>query len=197
MGKSLTQKIIASHYVSGSMMPREEVFIKAAEFTKIGSSYTYSKYTLTELILKYREKYPRTEFEIINDQSNLLFRKVLEGSADVAFVQGDYEGEVRQVLIGQTQGYAVSKEQISLDDLPDLPRIDYKTNDRTKALLSEWWLVKRDGSRGIRNTWFVYPKEKRIPKALECFIRYIERGAVKKQLLCRRNTKNIEMSVHL
>ena len=28
MGKSLTRKIIESHYVSGSMTPGEEVFIK-------------------------------------------------------------------------------------------------------------------------------------------------------------------------
>ena len=28
MGKSLTRKIIESHYVSGSMVPGEEVFIK-------------------------------------------------------------------------------------------------------------------------------------------------------------------------
>lgn len=196
---------------------------KTGEIIKLGSSYTYSKYTLTDLMLKYREKYPHTEFEIVNDQSNLLFRRMLEGSLDAAFIRGDYEGPVRQILIGQTRGYAVSKEPVKLDDLPGLPRISYKTNDRTKELLREWWqdyfqteepsgmavgfvdfawqlidkglgytccflpenfknefnlcltpLTKRDGTPVVRNTWFVYPKEKRIPEALELFIRYIE-----------------------
>ncbi|HJC47917.1 MAG TPA: LysR family transcriptional regulator [Candidatus Lachnoclostridium pullistercoris] len=105
----------------------------------IGSSYTYSKYALTDLMLKYKEKNPRMEFEVVNDQSNILFRKVLDGSVDVGFVQGDYEGPVWQLCVGKNQGYAVTKDPVCLDDLPSMPRLNYKTNDRTKELLSGWW----------------------------------------------------------
>ena len=63
----------------------------------VGSSYTYSKYTLTDLLLKYRMNHPNVNFTVVNDQSNVLFRKMLEGSIDVAFIRGDYEIPVRGV----------------------------------------------------------------------------------------------------
>lgn len=109
------------------------------EIITIGSSYTYSKYALTDLMMKYKEKNPRMEFELVTDQSNVLFRKVLDGSVDVGFIQGDYEGPVWQLRVGKSQGYAVTKEAVHLDDLPSMPRLNYKTNDRTKELLSDWW----------------------------------------------------------
>ena len=192
------------------------------EIITIGSSYTYSKYALTDLMMKYKEKNPRMEFEVVTDQSNVLFRKVLDGSVDVGFIQGDYEGPVWQLRVGKSQGYAVTKEAVHLDDLPSMPRLNYKTNDRTKELLSAWWknyygteepsgmvvgyvdvalqlvekglgytccflpegmetrknisltpLIRRDGTPVVRSTWFVYPKEKRRPPALEQFIRYV------------------------
>ena len=190
----------------------------------VGASYTYSKYALPDLMLKYRMNRPHTEFEVINDQSNLLFRKLLEGSVDVAFIQGDYEGPVWQLKVGESRGYAVTREPVHLDDLPWMPRLCYKTNDRTLELLGEWWkdyygteepsgmavgyvdvalqlagkglgyvccflpdgfkneqnlsltpLIRRDGSPVVRNTWFVWPKGKRIPDELEDFIEYVRK----------------------
>lgn len=189
----------------------------------IASSYTYSKYTLSDILVKYREKHPNVEFEIINDQSNLLFRKVLEGSADVGFIRGDYSGPVQKTLIGENQAYLVTKELVELEELPNMTRINYKTNDRTHELLDGWWqdqfdtevpsgmtvgyidfawqlidrglgytccflpdnfdneydlcltpLTLKNGSPVIRNTWFVYPKSKRLPEVQEKFIQYIE-----------------------
>ncbi len=190
----------------------------------IGSSYTYSKYTLGDILADYSRDHLHTNFDVINEQSNLLFRKVLEGSVDVGFIRGDYEGPVRQALVDKNEAYLVSKRPVDLKDLPGMQRIGYKTNDKTKELLDNWWkehfgsldsaemsvgyidfawqlidkglgyaccflpddfkneynlcltpLTYADGSKVIRNTWFVYSKNKRQPKALEEFISYIEK----------------------
>lgn len=189
----------------------------------IGSSYTYSKYTLTDFLVKYRQKHPNVEFNIISEQSNILFRKMLEDSIDVGFIRGDYEGAVNKTLIGKNEAYLVTKYPVSIEDLPGMQRIGYKTNDRTKELLDGWWkdqfgteapgsmvvgyidvswqlihkglgyticflpdnfentydlcltpLKYKDGTSVIRNTWFIYSKNKRISKVLEEFIHYIE-----------------------
>ena len=76
----------------------------------IGASYTYSKYSLADVLSSYSEVCPNTSFEIVNEQSDVLFRKMLEGSIDVGFIRGDYEGPVHKVLIAQNQGYLVTKE---------------------------------------------------------------------------------------
>lgn len=191
----------------------------------IGSSYTYSKYTLTDVLVQYKINHPNTNFEVINDQSNILFRRMLEGSIDVGFIRGDYDGPVNKVLIAKNEAYLVTKEPVALKDIPKMQRIGYKTNDRTQELLDGWWkdrfgtdapsgmsvgyidfawqlinkglgytccflphnfqneyglcltpLEKKDGSRVIRNTWFVYSRNKRISNTLEEFIDYIERN---------------------
>lgn len=190
----------------------------------IGSAYTYSKYTLTDILVRYTASHPQTNFEILNEPSNLLFRRMLEGSIDAGFVRGDYEGPVNQVLVERNQGYLVTKEPIELNNLLTMQKISYKSNDKSRALLDGWWqdrfgteppqgmsigyidfawqlidrgmgytycflppnfrneyglfltpLERTDGSKVIRNTWFVYSKNKRMPKVLEEFVWYIEK----------------------
>ncbi len=192
----------------------------------IGSSYTYNKYTLTDLMIPYRISHPNVNFNVISEQSNILFRKMLEGSIDVGFVRGDYEGEVNRLLVGKNQAYLVTKEPTELAVLPDLQRIGYKTNEKTLEILDGWWkeqfrtdppgsmvvgyidvawqliqkglgyticflpdqfenqygltlqpLLHRDGTPVVRNTWFLYSKEKRITDTLADFISYIEQKA--------------------
>lgn len=105
----------------------------------IGSSYTFSKYSLSDLLLAYRPEHPNINFSIVNEQSNVLFRKMLDESIDVGFSRGDYEGAVNRRLIGRDAAYLVTKEPTDLKQLPDLQYLGYKTNDRTMELLHAWW----------------------------------------------------------
>jgi DNA-binding transcriptional LysR family regulator len=105
----------------------------------IGTSYTYSKFKLPDVLVKCSKEHPDIKFQVINDQSNNLFRKLLEDTIDVAFISGDYDGSVNRVLIGSSDAYLVTKEPVELKDLLKMQRIEYSTNDRTKELLRGWW----------------------------------------------------------
>lgn len=111
----------------------------AEENIIIGASYTYTKYTLSNILAKYNYSNPGVQFTITNEQSNILFRKVLDGSVDVAFIRGDYEGAVNKTLIGRNQAYLVTNKPVDIEMLPNMQRIGYKTNDKTKELLGNWW----------------------------------------------------------
>lgn len=191
----------------------------------IGSSYTFSKYTLSDLLLDYRKNHPNVNFTIINEQSDILFKKMFDESIDVAFVRDNYDGTVNKTLVAVNKAYLISKDPVDIEDLPKLQYITYKTNMRSKSSLNEWWhekfgtdlpngmavgyvdvawqvvakglgftlgflpdnydnelnltltpLVRNDGSVVSRNTWFLYPKSKRMTKALEDFVSYIEKN---------------------
>ncbi len=105
----------------------------------LGASYTYSKFVLTELLYEYTKAHPNVQFELQNDQSNLVFQKACDGEVDVAFVNGDYEGGVIQKKIYECQAYILSKGPIEISDLLNRPRIAYKTNDKTREILDDWW----------------------------------------------------------
>ena len=189
----------------------------------IGASYTYSKYSLADVLVPYQIAHPNIKFRIVNDSSDALYRQVLDGSVDVGFLRGDYEGPVNRTLLGETRGFLVTKGAVEVSALPGMHRLDYKTNEKTTRILNRWWemcfesaypsgmmvghidgawklidegmgyalsflpenfenryqltltpLTWPDGTPVTRKTWFVYPKEKRLPEKLADFIKYTE-----------------------
>lgn len=105
----------------------------------IGASYTFSKYTLSDILLSYSQSHPHTRFSIVNDQSNILFRKMFEESIDVGFVRGDYDGAVNRTLIAVNSAYLVTREPVDFDEIRDMQFIGYKTNDKSREILENWW----------------------------------------------------------
>ena len=189
----------------------------------IGASYTYSKYSLADVLVPYQIAHPNIKFRIVNDSSDALYRQVLDGSVDVGFLRGDYEGPVNRTLLGETRGFLVTKGAVEVSALPGMHRLDYKTNEKTTGILTRWWemcfanaypsgmmvghidgawklidegmgyalsflpenfenryqltltpLTWPDETPVTRRTWFVYPKEKRLPEKLADFIKYTE-----------------------
>ena len=106
---------------------------------KVGSPYSYSKFELTDILFEYSKRNQNIKFEIMNDQSNNLFRMVLENHIELGFICGDFEGAVDKILVKQNKAYIVSKTPINLNELPKMQRIDYKTNDKSKEILDRWW----------------------------------------------------------
>lgn len=194
----------------------------------IGASYTYSKYSLADVLVPYQVTHPNVKFRIVNDSSDALYRQILDESVDVGFLRGDYEGPVNRTLLGETQGFLVTKVAVALSSLSGMHRLEYKTNEKTTVILTSWWeshfetpypsgmmvghidgawklidegmgyalsflsenfenryqltltpLTWTDGTPVIRKTWFLYPKEKRLPAKLLDFIQYTENLAQK------------------
>ena len=112
---------------------------EAEQHIILGASYTFSKTKLPELLLRYTARRPNVRFTVVTEQSDLLFRKVLDGELDAAILRGDYEGPVEQVCIDSDPGYLVTAKPLTEAELLASPRIAYKTNDRTLELLGSWW----------------------------------------------------------
>lgn len=190
----------------------------------IGSSYTYSKYDLSELMIRYRSCHPEVHFNVITEGSDSLFRRMLDGTIDVAFIRGDYEGAMNRVLVGRNNAYVVTSRPVLISDLREMTRIGYSTNRQTQQLLDDWYteqfgapapanmivgyidvawqmvekgtgyvccfvpehyegqkklfltpMCHRDGTPVSRNTWFLYPKSKRLPESHQEFVDFVER----------------------
>ena len=196
----------------------------------IGSSYTYSKYDLGELMLRYRRQHPEVHFNVITESSDSLFRRMLDGTIHMAFIRGDYDSSLNKVLVSRNNAYVVTKEPIILSDLKSMTRIGYSTNHQTQKQLDDWYteqfkepapanmsvgyidvawqlvergaghvccfvpeqyegqkrlfltpMCHRDGTPVSRNTWFFYPKSKRLPEAQADFIRFVAQDLKEKR----------------
>lgn len=105
----------------------------------VGSAYTYSKFELVELLADYLGTHLGSGIQIVTEKSNVLFRKLLENKLDISFIRGDYEGPVERILVDQDEGYLVTKEELSFDELATLPLIGYESSDKTMGILHRWW----------------------------------------------------------
>ncbi|RGY98092.1 LysR family transcriptional regulator [Clostridium sp. AM58-1XD] len=115
--------------------------IKNEEYGKlrIGVVYSYSKYCFSEILAEYMKCHNKVQVEVVNDHSDKLIHMVCEGKIDVALLKGDYGGNVERILIMQEQGYIMSKTPCTMNELPQLPRVDYDMNASTKKLVRRWW----------------------------------------------------------
>lgn len=190
----------------------------------IGSSYTYSKYDLGELIIKYRRQHPEVHFNVVTEGSDALFRRMLDGTVDAAFIRGDYDSSLNKIPVGRNNAYVVTRDPVRISDLPGMTRIGYSTSLQTQKMLDDWYaeqfgkqppagmvvgyidvawqmvekgagyvccfvpdhydeksrlfltpMYHRDGTPVSRNTWFIYPRSKRLSKVQQSFIQYVER----------------------
>ena len=57
----------------------------------------------------------------------------------MAFIHGKYDGNIESILVDVEKAYILSKNKIELEDLKDMPMINYSTNNKTKEILNNWW----------------------------------------------------------
>lgn len=217
------------HFLGETHRELERIRANSEDVITIGSSYTYGKYDLSDLMISYRAQNPRVHFNVVTQSSDELFRRMLDGSVDVGFIRGDYEGPVNRVFAGENRAYAVTRSPVLIEDLRGMQRIGYSTNEQTQRALDNWFveqfgqeppanmvvgyvdtawdmvsrgfgytccflpdsfdnaknlcimpMTHRDGTPVSRNTWFVYPRNKRLLPVQEDFIRYVERELKRK-----------------
>lgn len=202
----------------------EQMRENGGEIVTIGSSYTFGKYTLPDILIRFRMECPNVRCQVVNAHSGQLYRQILDGSVDVAFVRGSYTGSVNHLFLGKTMAYAMTKEPISdFKELRGMRRLWYSSNEESQKLLQEWWeqrfgeesvpgesigyidvawqmvqkglgytlcflpgeytnpyglcltpLCNADGTPVSRDTWLLYPKNKRLSEGVERFVAFME-----------------------
>lgn len=202
----------------------QNMLLNKKECLNIGSAYTFSKYNLRAILDPFAESHPNISYRISNKQSDILYKMLLDGTIDAAFVRGNYTQGVGCVRLQSTYGNLVTRKPVEISQLPQMNRVMFQTSGRTTELLDAWWkdwfgdtacresvtagyidfalnslmndndyllcflpkgaeenrglvltpLAMRDGTPVERSTWFLYRNEKRISRALEEFISYVE-----------------------
>lgn len=106
---------------------------------RIASSYTFSKFQLSEILFSYGQLHPNLCFEVQNLRSHELMGLVADGEADVGFIRGNYGISLEKCLILRENAYVLSKSPIALTQLPELPMVRSALGNYTQKVLDEWW----------------------------------------------------------
>lgn len=106
---------------------------------KIGTAGSLARYKLPGLLKHFHGRYPDVEFKVTSNRSSELINSVYKQDVHIGFIRGDYSWPEEKHLIMTENIWIVSKKEISLGELPKLPRIIYKTDWSLEHVFDNWW----------------------------------------------------------
>lgn len=106
---------------------------------RLGVSNFFAKYKLPGLLKLFKEQYPQVDFQVETGLSKDVLQLAYNRDVHVGFVRGDYNWHDQKRLLFEERILIVSKDPVRLEDLPQLPRIDYETDQMFKSLIDNWW----------------------------------------------------------
>ncbi|KMY54244.1 LysR family transcriptional regulator [Bacillus sp. FJAT-27231] len=106
---------------------------------RLGVSTFFTDYKLPGLLKLFKDEYPNIEFKVTTGWSNDIIHLAYNQDVHVAFIKGDYSWKGGKKLLFEEPIYIASTEKIALKDLPELPRIDYHTDQNLRTVVDNWW----------------------------------------------------------
>ena len=117
---------------------------------RIGVPNSYAEFIMPDLLSQFSALYPNIKFDMEIAASNEIIKLVENHEVNVGFARGSYTTSLEKVLLADDQVYLVNKEPIELDDLPDLPRIDYAREPSIEQAITTWWNQRYDRKALVR-----------------------------------------------
>lgn len=111
----------------------------------IGAPSIVARFYLPSLIRNFNQQYPNVTFNIHIDNSSKVLANLKDELIDFGFVREDF-GWVNGVKLQLTENflYAVSTQPFTLDELPAMCYINYKTDMYFQTFLDKWWVENYD-----------------------------------------------------
>ncbi|WP_099362426.1 LysR family transcriptional regulator [Fredinandcohnia onubensis] len=137
LAKSAEEMILKLRQIKDHLTNMES---KVVGTINLGVSSFFTKYKLPQLLRAFKDNYPNVEFKVTTGWSRDLFHSLYKKDIHIAFVRGEYTWIEQKHLLFEDQLCVASMEEIDISNLPNLPRIDYKTDNLLKSIIDHWWI---------------------------------------------------------
>ncbi|SMC70625.1 LysR family transcriptional regulator [Sporomusa malonica] len=106
---------------------------------RIAATHYMTKYKLPRLLKLFKTLYPQMEFKVNTVWSKEVLNLVNTQEVHIGFMRGEYPWPDEKKLLFEENMCIASTEPISIQDLPNLPRISYRTDESVQLLIDNWW----------------------------------------------------------
>nr|WP_253299187.1 LysR family transcriptional regulator [Paenibacillus barcinonensis] len=106
---------------------------------RLGVGYFFTKNKLPRMLQMFKELYPEVEYKVTTARSKTIHNLILNQDIHIGLIRGDYTWNGEKHFLFQDTLCVVSKEALTLEDLPHRPRIDYTTDQVLKSEIDNWW----------------------------------------------------------
>ncbi|WP_232699972.1 LysR family transcriptional regulator [Brevibacillus daliensis] len=111
---------------------------------RLGVSGNFARYQFPPLLKQFLVLYPDVEINLLTGWSTEIMQYIHREEIHIGIVRGDHHWLEGKHLLAEEPMCIVSKNEIDIDNLPALPRINYKTDPSLKNTISAWWQEKYD-----------------------------------------------------
>ncbi len=105
---------------------------------RAGISINYALYRLPNVLASYHKKYPKVHLDIITGHSRDLYRKMLDGSLDIAILRGEYSWDAPQFLLSQESICLIYPKEFEGKPLSNYLYISHQSDPTQEALNARW-----------------------------------------------------------
>ena len=106
---------------------------------RLGASSYFTMYTMPALLKRFAVAYSGVEFKVTTTWSKDIFNLVHNHDVHVGFISSDYGWQNQKHLLFEEEIFIASVDEVKLEDLPRLSRIDYLTDALIRASIDRWW----------------------------------------------------------
>lgn len=106
---------------------------------RLGVSSNFAQYKLPKILKKFSIKYPLVQFNVNTGWSTEIMNLLDSASVQLGILRGNYEWYGIKTLLHKERLCLISKTEVDLENLPNLPFINYKTDSSLKSLMNGWW----------------------------------------------------------
>lgn len=109
---------------------------------RIGVSSNFAHYKLPKLLDDFIRIHPAVQFKVYTGWSIEILKLLETEEIHIGIIRGEYKWQGPKALIDEDPMCLIYKKPINLHELPNLPRINYKTDPDLKQLIEKWWNSK-------------------------------------------------------
>ena len=103
------------------------------------SAGSLTVHLLPKLMRAYKDVDPDVRFHLRYAGSNITAQGIYEREADIGFIRGEPGLNLEKAEIRTEYATIISSEEISLKNLPFLPRIDAEFSESARLFVNDWW----------------------------------------------------------
>ncbi len=105
---------------------------------RAGISINYALYRLPDVLAAYHKKYPQVHLDIITGHSRHLYRKMLDGTLDIAVLRGEYSWDAPQFLLSQESICLIHPKEFEGKPLSNYLYISHQSDQSLEAMTARW-----------------------------------------------------------
>ncbi len=106
---------------------------------RLGVSSNFAQYKLPPLLKEFLTAYPNVQFSVNTGWSADVMGLLNSSGVHLGILRGDYNWTGSKTLLQTEQLFLISKKEVNLEEVPELPFINYKTDSSLKDIISKWW----------------------------------------------------------